>query len=190
MQTKWMKATLFAVFTMSGIGAALAQQSVDKFQPLIEVAARRLALGEQVALSKWDSGAAVEDPVREGLVINDAMKKGESNGLERSFTSNFFKAQIEANKIVQYSMLADWRRSGNPPSHAPIDLVKTIRPQLDEIQLSLIAELANTADIRAQATCPADIAKAVGRYFSAHRQDVEQLREIALDRALAVACTR
>ena len=168
----------------------MAQQAIEKFRPLVEVSARRLLIGEQVALSKWDSGAAVEDPAREAVVISDAVKMGESKGLEQSFVSNFFKAQIEANKVVQYSLLADWHRSGSAPHHAAIDLAKTIRPQLDEIQISLVTELANTAEIRAQATCPADIAKAVGEYLSAHKHDAGQLQSIELDRALAVTCTR
>jgi chorismate mutase len=190
MRVKWMKAVLFAIFVMSGTGASLAQQDIEQFGPLVEISARRLLIGKQVALSKWDSGAAVEDPAREALVISDAVKKGESKHLEPSFVSNFFKAQIEANKVIQYSLLADWYRIGNAPDHAPIDLIKTIRPQLDEIQVLLITELANTAEIRAQATCPADIAKAVGEFLSVHRHDVGQLRAIELDRALAVTCTR
>jgi chorismate mutase len=190
MQVKWMKAVLFSVFLMSGTGASLAQQAIEQFRPLVEVSARRLLIGEQVALSKWDSGTAIEDPVREALIVNDAVKKGESKGLEQSFVSYFFKAQIEANKVVQYSLLADWRRTGNAPRHTPIDLVKTIRPQLDEIQISLVTELANTAEIRAQATCPANIAKAVGEYLSAHKHNVGPLRAIALDRALSATCTR
>jgi hypothetical protein len=34
--------------------------------------------------------------------------------------SNFFKAQVEANKVIQYSLLADWRRdrqSAGPRTH-------------------------------------------------------------------------
>ena len=103
--------------------------------------------------------------------------------------SNFFKAQIEANKVIQYSLLADWRRAGRAPAHSPIDLVATIRPELDQVQTALIAELADTAAIRASATCSADIAKAVGKYVVARKHDVGSLQVIALDRALAAACT-
>jgi len=75
------------------------------------------------------------------------------------------------------------------PAHAPVNLVATIRPKLDQVQATLIAELADTAAIRASATCSADVAKAVGKYVVAHKHDVGPLRVIALDRALAAACT-
>jgi chorismate mutase len=89
---------------------------------------------------------------------------------------------------VQYGLLADWHRSGRAPAHAPINLVATIRPQLDQLQSALIAELKEAAPIRASATCSVDVAKAVGKYVTAHKRDVGPLEAIALDRALAATC--
>jgi len=99
--------------------------------------------------------------------------------------SKFFNAQIEANKIVQYSLLADWYRNSKAP--APV------RRELDQSQTALISALADTRTdtrtIRADTTCHADIAKAVGKYLSTHRRDAMSAKAIALDRALAAACT-
>jgi len=95
--------------------------------------------------------------------------------------SKFFNAQIEANKIVQYSLLADWYRNSKAP--APV------RPELDQSQTALISALADTRTIRADTTCHADIAKAVGKYLSTHRRDAMSAKAIALDRALAAVCT-
>jgi chorismate mutase len=67
--------------------------------------------------------------------------------------------------------------------------VKTIRPQLDEVQKSLIAELADTAEIRKSKMCRAAIAKAVGKYVSTHAQGNGSITASTLDRALAGACT-
>jgi chorismate mutase len=44
--------------------------------------------------------------------------------------SNFFKVQIEANKLIQYSLLAEWRRLGKAPHHTPVSLAGAIRPEL------------------------------------------------------------
>jgi chorismate mutase len=143
-----------------------------------------------VALAKWDSGAAVEDLPREAQVIRDAVTEGDLRGLDSTSVSNFFKAQIEANKVIQYSLLADWRRSGRAPAHAPIDLVATIRPDLDRVQTALLAELADTVDIRAGTTCRADVAKAIGKYVLIHKHEIRPLQSVALDRALAASCTQ
>jgi chorismate mutase len=178
-----------AIVIIYAIGVARAQSAIDKFQPLVETSAGRLAIAEQVALAKWDSQAAVEDAPREAQVITGAVKYGESRGLDRTLVSNFFRAQIEANKIVQYSLLADWHRVGTAPAHKPVDLATAIRPALDRLQIELVTELADTAAIRASAACRADVAKAVGRYLAAHKHDAGPLQAIALDRALAATCT-
>lgn len=179
---------VFTICVISLSGICQAQNAVDRLQPLVEMSAHRLAIADQVALAKADSGAAVEDIARENQVIENAAKEGAAKGLEKDTISNFFKAQIEANKIVQYSLLNDWRRSGQVPAHAKINLAQTIRPQLDQLQTGFIAELANTSTIRSAPTCHVDVAKAIGQYLSAHPHDNDALHAIALDRSLAATC--
>ena len=188
LNVRWTLAIMLAS-TITATGAGHSQNAVGQLQPLVETSARRLVIAKQVALAKWDSGAAVEDAPRETKVITDAVKDGEAMGLQAASIENFFRAQIEANKLVQYSLLADWRRSGKAPAHTPINLVATIRPQLDQVQTALIEELKDTAAARASTTCPADVAKAVGKYVSDHKHDVGPLEAMALDRAMAATCT-
>jgi len=183
------KIALVAIVAIGGMSAVYAQNPVEQLQPLVETTAHRLMIGEQVALAKWDSGKAVEDAPREAQVLQGAMKDGVSKGLDEASVSNFFNAQIEANKFVQYALLADWHRVGKAPEHAPVELLKVIRPQLDEVQKSLIAELLNTAAIRTSKTCHAVVAKAVGKYVSTHAQGGGPITAATLDRSLAGACT-
>src|SRR5258705_7949024 len=189
MQLNKRKLVMVIAFIIIGTSAASGQGTIDRLQPLVKISAHRLLIAEQVALAKWDSGAAVEDLPREAQVITGAVRDGVSRGLDPTSVSNFFKAQIEANKGIQYSLLADWRRAGRAPAHAPVDLVATIRPELDHVQAALIAELADTVAIRASTTCRADVAKAVAKYVLAHKHEVGPLQSIALDRALAASCT-
>jgi chorismate mutase len=188
MHFKIWKIAVVATLIRGGIGAAYAQNAVEQLQPLVETTAHRLVIGEQVALAKWDSGKAVEDAPREAQVIQAAVKVGVAKGLDEASVSNFFNAQIEANKFVQYALLADWYRSGKAPEHARVDLVKNIRPQLDEVQKSLIAELVDTVEIRNSKMCHADMAKAVGTYICMHAQRGGPVTAATLDRALAGAC--
>ena len=164
------------------------QSGGDAIQRLVETSAQRLAIAEQVALAKWDKGIPVEDASREAQVIAHAVMAGQSRGLDQQLVSNFFRAQIEANKLVQYALLAEWRRVGKAPDHRPVDLANTIRPELDEVDIALIAELEESTAIRASASCRVEIAKAVGSYVSAHKNGLGPLEAIALDRALATAC--
>lgn len=169
-------------------GSAHAQSATDRLQRLVETSAQRLAIAEQVALAKWDSGSPVEDTSREAQVLASAVKEGESKGLDQAAITNSFRAQIEANKLVQYSLLAEWRRLDKAPYHEPVNLA-TIRPQLDQLDAALIVELANTSAVRARASCRTDIAKAVGKYVATHKNSFNSLKVIALDRATAGACS-
>jgi chorismate mutase len=129
------------IFAIGGMGMLGAQDTADPYRVLVETSADRLLIAREVALAKWDSGAAVEDAPREAEVISKAVREGDSKGLNQAMVSSFLRAQIEANKVVQYSLLADWHRSGSAPPHSPINLTSDIRPRLDEIQEQLIGQL-------------------------------------------------
>jgi hypothetical protein len=49
--------------------------------------------------------------------------------------------------------------------------------------------LSGAATIRANPSCNSYIARAVGKYVSAHRNQIDSLNAVALDRALAATCT-
>jgi chorismate mutase len=178
----------FVAWTICSEGRAYPQNARDKLQPLVETSARRLAFAEQVALAKWDSGTPVEDAAREAQVIAAATKAGESRGLDPEWVSNFFKGQIDGNKLLQNSLLAEWRRQGKAPDHRPVSLAGAIRPELDKVQAVLIAELAEAVEIRASGSCRSDVTKAVGKYLSAHKSTFSPIKTMALNRATAAFC--
>ena len=131
--------------TITATGAGHSQNAAGQLQSLVETSARRLVIAKQVALAKWDDGTAVEDAPREAKVIAGAVKDGESVGLEPASVANFFRAQIEANKVVQYSLLADWRRSG-----------KCARPHTNQFSRNHPAAIgsgANKTDRRIEGHC-------------------------------------
>lgn len=178
------------LFAMWIGGLTPASAAADPIGSLVQISAQRLQIARQVAVEKWYSGARVEDPTREAQVLQSAAKDGMSLRLESSAVEEFFKAQIEANKLIQYSLLAEWRRDGQAPRHAAADLVKEIRPQLDEIEKRLIQQLKQSAVARSAATCPVDVAKAVGEYLDSRSVKADSLEGVALDRAMATACER
>jgi chorismate mutase len=149
-----------AAWSICAQGRVYPQNPIDQLQPLVEPSAQRLVIAEEVALAKWDSGTAVEDPPREAQFIASAIRAGEARGLDQAALSSFFRGQIEAIKLVQYSLLAEWRRVGKAPDHTPVNLATAIRPELDQVEAKLAAELAKTASVRASESCRTDIAMA------------------------------
>jgi chorismate mutase len=179
---------MIAVMAMNSVCNGTAQAVVNQIQPLVETSARRLNLAQEVAFAKWDNGTAVEDPPREEHVIASAVSEGKTEGLDPAVVSRFFRAQIDANKVVQSSLLATWHRAGKAPDHQTKDLTTTIRPQLDEIQKQLIEELVSTAPVRASSTCRLDLAKAVSGYLTTHQLSAVDVQATALKQSLAAFC--
>ncbi|WP_260315442.1 chorismate mutase [Silvibacterium bohemicum] len=171
-------------------GMKTASAATDSIRSLVQTSAQRLQIAEKVALAKWYSGASVEDASREVEVIQKAVKDGTNAGLESAQVERFFKAQIEANKLIQYSLLAEWQRQGQAPEQAGANLVKEIRPQLDEIEKQLIEELKQSAAARSAKTCPSDVAKAVAEYLDSRNLKTDSREGAALDRAMGSACIR
>jgi chorismate mutase len=179
---------LFALLISAGRVAS--GETVEPLRSLVETSAQRLLIAEKVALAKWDSGTAVEDAPREAQVIQKAVKDGNAIGLDSTQVEAFFQGQIEASKLIQYGLLADWQRDGRAPEHAPVNLIKEVRPQLDEIDKRLIAELSGTVAMRVATTCHLDVDKAMREYLDTHNLKADLRLAVALNRAMAATCIK
>ncbi|MGB3127216.1 MAG: chorismate mutase [Pseudomonas sp.] len=163
--------------------SATASAAPATLEPLLNSIAERLAIADQVALSKWDSHKAVEDRPREQDVIASVRAQAPSYALAPATAEQFFAAQIEANKLVQYTHLSDWHFKGKAPDTPRPDLVGKIRPVLDQLQKRLLQQLADFGPERTSPQCPQWVATAV------HQPLYDPLTQIAMTRATAELCT-
>ncbi|MGE8412026.1 MAG: chorismate mutase [Pseudomonas sp.] len=161
---------------------ARADDAPASLAPLLGSIGARLALADQVALSKWDSHKAVEDRPREQQVIAGATALAIRHGLDEATVGQFFAAQIEANKLVQYARLSAWHLQGQAPDTPRQTLAGQIRPQLDQLQERLLQQLAAFAPSRTDPRCPQWLARAN------QASDVDPLRQLAMIRATAELC--
>ncbi|MCE0462888.1 MULTISPECIES: chorismate mutase [Pseudomonas] len=162
--------------------AANATPAPDALTPLLNAIGERIAIADQVALSKWDSHKPVEDRQREREVIAAAVAQAPVYKLTAETVETFFAAQIEANKFVQYVDLSDWAMEGKAPDMPRADLVNQIRPQLDRLQKRLLQQLADFSPYRTDPQCPRWIARAT------HHNKQHPIRRLALIRATAELC--
>ncbi|WP_447786107.1 chorismate mutase [Pseudomonas germanica] len=156
----------------------------ETVQPLIQTLNERLNIGDLVALTKWDSGKPIQDSPREAQVIANARTLATERQLDPEDVAQLIAAQMEANKLVQYGLLAQWQATGRAPDTPRPDLGKQIRPRLDELQTRLLQQYAAFTPYRHDANCPAWLAKA--RSGLAH----DALHELALTRATGELCVR
>ncbi len=182
--TKRLASPLLLILLSTGAFAATPDSTPPpaSLAPLLQAMSERLDIADQVALTKWDSGKPIQDSPREQQVIANAAQQAATYQLAPEDVSQFLAAQIEANKLVQYALLAKWHTAGKAPTIARPDLVKQIRPALDQLQIRLLQHYAAFATSRQDPQCPAWLAK--GR--KALR--IDKLHDLALVRATGELC--
>lgn len=122
-------------------------------QTLLMTMSERLSVGELVALTKWDSKQSVQDNAREAVLIADARKEAVERRLDPDEAADLVAAQIEANKLLQYGLLAQWQAAGKAPETPRPDLIGQIRPWLDTLQHRLLQQYADFAPLRRDPRC-------------------------------------
>lgn len=184
-------ATLLGVVLWMPVDAPAQSAGPEDFSALVRLSALRLDLSRQVALVKWDTGQPVADPPgdpREQQVIAAVATEAEERGLSRAGVSAFFEDQIEASKLVQFVLIAGWRRVGQAPDGPRRDLRAELRPALDRLRGLMIEELATTDHLRGTADCSKRLVDAIARHVQANGSP--PLDAIGLDRGLARVCSR
>ncbi|MEA9710479.1 chorismate mutase [Xanthomonas campestris pv. raphani] len=176
---------LTGVLAVVLLGCALPARSQPPLAPLLDKIVERNAIGDAVALSKWDSGKPVLDQAREAAVLQNVRDQAPAHGLDPDDAARFFVAQIEANKSVQYALLNRWHERGRAPDTARPDL-PTLRVRLDALQGELLDAPAEAAAARAAPNCPASTARAVAQYSAQWQLDA--VRRAALVRGLGDFC--
>jgi chorismate mutase len=174
--------TLFAVLATTAYAAPT--PAPQALQSLLSTLNERLNIGDLVALTKWDSGKPIQDSPREAQVIANARTLAAERKLDPEDVAQLIAAQMEANKLVQYGLLAKWQATGAAPDTPRPDLGKQIRPRLDELQSRLLQQYADFTPYRRDPNCPVWLAKA--RSGLTH----DALHELALTRATGELCIR
>ncbi|WP_213940454.1 chorismate mutase [Pseudomonas sp. dw_612] len=168
---------------IGSVQAATPVPAPATLQPLLVTLNERLNIGDLVALTKWDSGKPIQDSAREAQVIANAKTLAADRKLDPQDVGQLLAAQMEANKLVQYGLLAKWRAAGKAPDTPRPDLANQIRPRLDELQNRLLQQYADFLPYRNDPHCANWLGKARVNLTK------DRLHELALIRATGELCT-
>uniref|UniRef100_A0A8D9ERC7 chorismate mutase n=2 Tax=Cacopsylla melanoneura TaxID=428564 RepID=A0A8D9ERC7_9HEMI len=83
-----------------------ADPAPSKLGEIIVLIRGRLDLARDVAFTKLKTCKLIEDSVREAEILANATTEGTKQGLTKDQVSTFYKAQMEANKLIQYNVVA------------------------------------------------------------------------------------
>lgn len=130
---------------------------------VIALVAERLSLATPVAQYKWLNKKPITDRAREQQVLSDVVGRAKRQGIDPAFAHDFFGDQIEASKMVQEQLFAQWHASGAPKTAAP-DLATDVRPKLDRLDATLIQALSRVTPVRTAADCPSQLAESLANW--------------------------
>ncbi|MFC5475610.1 gamma subclass chorismate mutase AroQ [Paraherbaspirillum soli] len=111
-------------------------------EPLRRLMDERLSLMPDVARYKWNTKSAIDDLPREQKIIDGLTAKALALGVPAAWAEQFFRAQIEAAKVIQREHFARWEKAGMGSFADVPDLGAEIRPRLDALTSQLLRELA------------------------------------------------
>lgn len=113
-----------------------------------EALRERLETARLVAMAKHNSGAPVEDKVRERQVVFGAVRLAVKKGVDVELVLKVFTAQIEANKAAQRAFLARWK---DLPAFDPApNLAQEVRPKLDRLTPIIVSDLKRQRNLGGQ----------------------------------------
>lgn len=173
--------TFLTALDLCLVGCAAPITEVSPLTRLLDGIEKRLDIAEAVALHKWDTHQPVQAPQREREVLTRVRQAATDYQLDAARAEAFFADQIEANKLLQYHFLNDWHRQRHAPDTPRRDLTSQIRPQLDQLQETLLLDLAQF-DRERTIHCPQQLAEALAQ------RSLAPERHLALVRATTQVC--
>jgi chorismate mutase len=181
----WLVTVVFLV--SAALLAAVPASAAPSLWHLTDLAAQRVRIAVQVAAAKYGTPSPIDDPVREQQIYDTVAARAPQLGLDPADAVRFFRAQIEANKVVQRGLYARWdtHPSEVPPTRPDLG---EIRPVIDRLNTGLLTELAATLPARSARSCPQRQLLAAGVADVVHHFDALHAR--ALGEAVAATCLR
>ncbi|AMC34259.1 gamma subclass chorismate mutase AroQ [Janthinobacterium sp. B9-8] len=130
--------------------AVATQAKEQQVHHLFRLIAQRLEVAPLVARSKWNSGGAINDPVREQFILEEVQKQALAIGLNPRFAADFFQAQFDAGKLIQQQLHQEWQQQNQAPFSPAPDLARDVRPVLDALSPQLLTAIKQVEADRCQ----------------------------------------
>ncbi len=137
---RWCAILLLAL--LAGCAAPPPAADAEKIDHLLQLIQQRLGYMDDVARNKWNSGAAIEDLPREREIIDGLGRQAADYGLDAATARDFFRAQIEASKVIQRTRFSEWQAAKQMKFAGVRDLARDIRPALDALTPAMMKGLA------------------------------------------------
>ncbi|HTX95509.1 MAG TPA: chorismate mutase [Mycobacterium sp.] len=169
---------------LGGLAVLVAPQaqadSTSALTDLVDAAAQRLQIAEPVAVFKWNTHGAIEDP---GRVQQELAKLGadaSADHVDPDYVTRVFGDQINATEAIEYTRFGDWKLNPEAVPAASPDLAAS-RSAIDSLNQTMLNQVMANWGLLHSPACAVQLDIA--------RTDVAQTRQLdgLYQRALSVA---
>ena len=146
---------------------------------LVDAAAQRLQVAEQVAAVKWNTHGPIEDPGRVRQELATMGSDATAAHIDPAYITRIFRDQIDATEAIEYTRFADWKlHPADAPAAAP-DLSSS-RSTIDGLNQTMLTEIAANWDLLHSPACAPQLDAARGDVSGARGFDGLYQQALAL----------
>ncbi len=126
-------------------------EAIEKYaSAFLKTVKDRLDLMPAVAKAKWIRKKEIKDSKREEELLAQLVAEGNEQGISADVVREVFQSQFEAGRMVQKNLIDRWDRGKAPADEPTPDLVKKLRPKIDQVSGELLRLLTKIAPYRGQ----------------------------------------
>jgi chorismate mutase len=135
---------------------------------LVDAAAQRLQVADDVAADKWHTGAAIEDHARVQQQLASLAGAAEAQHLDADYVTRVFTDQIAATEAVEHYRFAQWKLD---PATAPADApdLAASRARIDGFNHAMLTQIGLRWEQLHTTGCPAQLGEAIRGVSDARR---------------------
>lgn len=169
------------------VPAPAGADGVPPLSDLVDAAAQRLQVADDVAAIKWQTGGAIEDPARVGQQLAKLATEAAGKNLDPDYVRRIFADQIAATEAAEHYRFAQWKLDpAAAPSTAP-ELAAS-RARIDGFNQVMLAQIGQRWELLHSPDCAGELGEAT-RTVSVTRQ-LDEFYRRALETATRDYCLR
>lgn len=154
---------------------------------LVDAAAQRLLVADDVAAVKWRTGAAIEDPARVARQLEALTADAAGAGLDPDYVRRIFTDQIAATEAAEHHRFDQWTRDPDAAPQTGPELADS-RGRIDGFNRAMLAQIGAHWELLHSADCAAELDTATRTVGDAHH--LEEFYRQALSAATRDYCPR
>ncbi|WP_082981095.1 chorismate mutase [Mycolicibacter heraklionensis] len=170
--------SMICAITLLTVPVPARADGASPLSDLVDAAAQRLQVADDVAAIKWQTGGAIEDPARVGQQLAKLAAEAAAKDLAPDYVRRIFADQITATEAAEHYRFAQWKLDpAAAPSTAP-ELAAS-RARIDGFNQVMLAQIGQRWELLHSPDCAGELGEAIRTVSDARQLDEFYRRALA-----------